>query len=90
MLGGRLVPGAVGPGAFLVYENGTGERLGLFAQRSLPDFTSQGTAIVALGDDQSAMTWSNGSLSYVVTGRQTVDWMSRNGEAIRTIVAATR
>lgn len=82
LLGGRLVPGAGSPGALFVYEDGGGERLSVFVQRAtLP------VAAVSLGSAAeqglSTMSWSSGSITYVITVGHNLDWLSRNGEDLR-------
>lgn len=82
LLGGRLVPGVGGPAALFVYENATGVRLSLFVDKAGHSSPSP-LAFRASGGDTAAMTWGDGVLDYVVTVRNSLDWLSRNGMALK-------
>ncbi len=82
LLGGRVVPGPDGPAAFYVYQNSGGERLGLLASRA-PSYGLRVMPLGAAGTEGSAMTWGTGQLGFVIAVPRSLDWLSRNGEALR-------
>ena len=86
LLGGRIVPGVSGPAALFVYENTLGDRLSVYvdrAGRSSPNAVTFRPS----GGDAVAMTWGDGVLDYVVTVRNSLDWLSRNGMALKELIA---
>ena len=88
LLGGRLVPGEVGPSAFYVYENEAGDRMGLYVARntSAPSTT---LALDPLLGSGAAMSWVSEQTGYVITVDKPLDWLSRNAETLRARVMRT-
>ena len=63
--GGRITPGELGPAAFLLYESGAGERVGLFVARIVSDET---LAPVYREDRATGtLTWTSGGAGFVLT-----------------------
>ena len=65
LVGGRLLPGPVGPASFLMYESASGERFTLYASRA-----KTGTAQMryTATETSGAMYWSEDGVSYVLSG----------------------
>lgn len=66
LLGGRLLPGAAGPAAQFMYENGAGARLALYmsttSQREIPmQFLREG--------DRRTFSWANDHMGYALSGQ---------------------
>jgi anti-sigma factor RsiW len=65
LVGGRLLPGPMGPASFLMYESPSGERYTLYASRS-----KSGTAQMryTAAENSGAMYWSEDDVGYVLSG----------------------
>lgn len=87
LLGGRIVPGRLGPAAFLVYADGT-ERLGVYIARGAD--AGADTVVTSEGDATrtSVATWGDEAFSYALTSSRTPDWLDRNAEALRGGIAS--
>lgn len=86
LLGGRLTPGEAGPAAFLVYDDGTGQRLGLYVDHaSEPARTGAVAAPVPGG---STLSWASGTAAYVVTAEKDEAWMTWNAAALKAKIDA--
>jgi anti-sigma factor RsiW len=81
LIGGRVVPGELGPAAFLVYGNGV-ERLGLYIARTnapqADEFTTSG------GNDAAGTVgyWIDEPFGYALTTSRGTNWMERNGPTL--------
>jgi anti-sigma factor RsiW len=65
LLGGRLLPGPIGPAALFMYENPTGERYTIYCSRSKAPRTA--LRYSATGD-VAAVQWVESDIGYVVSG----------------------
>ena len=65
LLGGRLLPGPIGPAALFMYESPTGERFTLYCSRSK---TPRTALRYQSGGDVAAMHWVESEIGYVVSG----------------------
>ncbi|HEX7932675.1 MAG TPA: anti-sigma factor [Paraburkholderia sp.] len=66
LLGGRLLPGADGPAAQFMYEDGTGARLALYVSPA----PQREMAIRLLREgDRRTFSWANDRMGYAVSGR---------------------
>lgn len=81
LLGGRYVPVAETPGVLFIYEDRAGDRLALLAGRATSSRLPP--VLQARPAGLSTMTWSDGTLAYAITAGRSVDWLARNGEALR-------
>ena len=65
LVGGRLLPGPTGPASFLMYEGSSGERFTIYTARA-----AAGPAEMryTARDNDSAMSWAERGVGYVVTG----------------------
>jgi anti-sigma factor RsiW len=65
LLGGRLLPGAIGPAALFMYESPTGERYTLYCSKS----AAPRTALRYLAaENVAAVQWIESDIGYVVSG----------------------
>ena len=65
LLGGRLLPGPIGPAALFMYEGPTGERFTIYCSRSKKARTA---LRYQSGGDVAAMHWVESEIGYVVSG----------------------
>jgi anti-sigma factor RsiW len=65
LLGGRLLPGPIGPAALFMYENPSGERFTIYCSRSKKARTA---LRYQTGGDVGAMHWVESEIGYVVSG----------------------
>jgi anti-sigma factor RsiW len=65
LLGGRLLPGVVGPAAFFMYESGSGERVTIYVSKTTEPRTSFRYKI---SDNFGALRWSEAGYGWVVSG----------------------
>ena len=86
LVGGRIVPGAHGPAAFLVYNDGT-DRLGLYLSRA-PASGEFGVGTVGGAVPVGVETWDDGQFGYALTSDRGALWLERNAEPLRTEVSA--
>jgi anti-sigma factor RsiW len=63
LVGGRLLPGAVGPASFLMYESASGERFTIYTVKSAAEATQMRYA--AQGRE-SSLFWADDGVAYVV------------------------
>jgi len=66
LVGGRLITGHDGPGALLMYENASGERLTLFICHE--EDASETAFRFATTDDVNVFYWVDGPLGYALSG----------------------
>ncbi|WP_420992800.1 anti-sigma factor family protein [Cupriavidus sp. 30B13] len=66
LMGGRLLPGATGPAAQLMYENRAGERLTVYIA---PASSPQDSFRVLRQDGRSTFYWTAGGTGYAVSGQ---------------------
>jgi anti-sigma factor RsiW len=65
LLGGRLLPGPIGPAALFMYESPTGERYTLYCSKS----TAPRTALrYQPANGVAAIQWTENDIGYVVSG----------------------
>lgn len=86
LVGGRIVPGAHGPAAFLVYNDGA-DRLGLYLSRA-PRSGDGGIGTVGAAMPVGVATWNDGPFGYALTSDRGALWLQRNAEALRSEVNA--
>jgi anti-sigma factor RsiW len=65
LLGGRLLPGPLGPAALFMYESPGGERFTLYASRTKAPRTAMR---YHAGGDSAAVQWVESAIAYVVSG----------------------
>jgi anti-sigma factor RsiW len=65
LVGGRLLPGPVGPASFLMYESPTGERYTLYTSRGK---TETAQMRYTATENSGAMYWSEDGVGYVLSG----------------------
>jgi anti-sigma factor RsiW len=65
LLGGRLLPGPIGPAALFMYEDPTGERFSLYCSKSKILRTALRYQV---GGEVAAMHWVESEIGYVVSG----------------------
>jgi anti-sigma factor RsiW len=74
LLGGRLLPGATGPAAQFMYEDGAGARLALYVgpapQREMP------IRLLREGDRRT-FSWANDHMSYALSGQMAEDQLRK-------------
>ena len=81
LLGGRVLPGQLGPAAFLVYGDGV-ERLGLYVARTNAARTD-GYAIYDDGPDRPCVAyWVAEPVGFALTSGRGGSWFSRNAAAL--------
>ena len=88
LLGGRLVPGDLGPAAFFVYENSAAERMGLYMARTTVAPRHDLSFDVMAGG--GAMSWVSGPLGIVLTVGKDPDWLSRNADDLKRRIEAVQ
>jgi anti-sigma factor RsiW len=81
LLGGRLAPGDFGPGACFVYENQTGERMGLYIART--GAAPKAGLTYEATPEETSVGWISGPVGIVLSSSKDVTWMSQNIEALR-------
>ena len=77
LLGGRLLPGPIGPAALFMYEGPTGERFTFYSSKSKAARTGlryQG------GGEVAAMHWVEGQIGFVVSGPADREQLARIAE----------
>lgn len=65
LLGGRLLPGVIGPAALFMYESGNGERVTIYCSKLGEDRTP---LIYKEGGNVASVQWIEGGYAYVVSG----------------------
>jgi anti-sigma factor RsiW len=65
LLGGRLLPGPIGPAALFMYENPGGERYTLYCSKSIAPRTA---LRYQPADGVAAVQWIENDIGYVVSG----------------------
>jgi anti-sigma factor RsiW len=65
LLGGRLLPGVVGPAALFMYESGSGERVTIYVSKTNEPRTSFRYKV---SDKFGALRWSEAGFGWVVSG----------------------
>jgi anti-sigma factor RsiW len=81
LLGGRLAPGDFGPGAYFVYENQAGDRMGLYIARTGAAPKAGLTYEATPG--ATSVSWISGPVGIVLSTGKDVTWMSQNIEMLR-------
>ncbi|WP_131115995.1 anti-sigma factor [Lichenihabitans psoromatis] len=81
LLGGRLAPGDLGPGAYFVFENEAGERLGFYVART--DAAPKTSMIVTAGNGESSAAWIEGPIGLVLSVNKDSAWLSKNIDWLR-------
>jgi anti-sigma factor RsiW len=79
LLGGRLLPGPIGPAALFMYETPAGERFTLYASRSKAPRTALRYQV---GGDTAAMHWVESDFGYVVSGPAERDRLARIAQTV--------
>jgi anti-sigma factor RsiW len=65
LLGGRLLPGPIGPAALFMYESPTGERITVYCSKSK---THRQALRYQVGGEVAAMRWVESDIGFVVSG----------------------
>ncbi len=65
LLGGRLLPGIIGPAALFMYESGSGERITIYVSRTNESRTSFRYKVA---ESFGALRWSEGGYGWVISG----------------------
>jgi anti-sigma factor RsiW len=65
LVGGRLLPGPIGPAAFFMYESASGERFTVYSSRAATDTTQMR---YASENNDGALFWADRGVGYVVSG----------------------
>jgi anti-sigma factor RsiW len=65
LLGGRLLPGPIGPAALFMYESPSGERITVYCSKSK---VHRQALRYQVGGDVAAMRWVEGDIGFVVSG----------------------
>jgi anti-sigma factor RsiW len=79
LLGGRLLPGPIGPAALFMYEGPTGERYTIYCSRE----KEQRTALrYNVADQIAAVHWVEGEIGYVVSGPADRDRLLRIAQTV--------
>lgn len=81
LLGGRLVPGDLGPGAFYVYEGAMNERMGLYIART--SAAAKPGYVLESVPGGSAVSWISGPVGYVLIVDRQGDWLGRNAAFLK-------
>ena len=76
--GGRVAPGDLGPGALLVYENDSGDRLSLYIGRTA---SPTGDTAYDLTPD-GVLMWTDGAMGYGVATSKPADWLSSHAREL--------
>ena len=79
LLGGRLLPGPIGPAALFMYESPTGERYTLYCSRERQPRTALRYNVT---DQIAAVHWVEGEIGYVVSGPADRERMLRISQTI--------
>lgn len=87
LLGGRILPGEVGPAAFLVYGNGV-ERLGLYMGRTNMHQSDSYRVYDNGAGLASVAYWVDEPIGYALTTSRGSTWLSKNGQALYQSVRA--
>ncbi len=74
LLGGRLLPGPIGPAAMFMYEGPTGERFTIYCSRSKKARTA---LRYQSGGEVAAMHWVESEIGYVVSGPDDRDRLAK-------------
>jgi anti-sigma factor RsiW len=74
LLGGRLLPGPLGPAALFMYESPNGERFTFYASRMK---APRSALRYQVGGDSAAMHWVESDFGYVVSGPADRDRLAR-------------
>ena len=74
LLGGRLLPGPIGPAALFMYEGPTGERFTIYCSKSKKARTA---LRYQSGGDVAAMHWVESEIGYVVSGPDDRDRLAK-------------
>jgi len=74
LLGGRLLPGPIGPAAFFMYESPSGERFTIYCSRSKKARTA---LRYQSGGEVAAMHWVESEIGYVVSGPNDRDRLAK-------------
>jgi anti-sigma factor RsiW len=77
LLGGRLLPGPLGPAALFMYESPSGERFTFYASRTRAPRTALRYQV---GGDSAAMHWVESEFGYVVAGPADRERLARIAE----------
>ena len=85
-LGGRLAPGDIGPGAFLVYENDVGDRMGLYIART--GATPRTTAQISSMPGGATLSWVSGPVGFVLMVGKDEEWLARGTDRLRARIQA--
>ena len=87
LLGGRVLPGELGPAAFLIYGNGV-ERLGLYVART-NTAQSESYSVYDNGAGLASVAyWVDEPVGYALTTSRDSSWLERNGAALYQSVRA--
>ena len=81
LLGGRVLPGELGPAAFLLYGNGV-ERLGLYIARTNTHQSDAYTIYDNGAGLASVAYWTDEPVGYALTTSRDPSWLDRNGPAL--------
>jgi anti-sigma factor RsiW len=79
LLGGRLLPGPIGPAALFMYETPSGERFTLYCSRSQSPHTA--LRYLASGDI-AAMRWVEGQVGFVMSGPADRDRLAKIAQSV--------
>lgn len=75
LMGGRITPGELGPAAFLLFDGGVNDRIGLFIARTVSD---EATAPVYREDRATGtLTWAKNATVYALTANGDQDRLMR-------------
>ena len=78
LVGGRLLPGPIGPAAFLMYESASGERFTIYCTRA--NATDTALRFNTFGP-VGAFSWVDGNFIYVVSGQSDRGTLQKIAEA---------
>ena len=81
LIGGRVLPGEVGPAAFLVYGNGV-ERLGLYMARTNGHQSDRYTVYDNGAGLASVAYWVDEPVGYALTTSRDAAWLDRNAASL--------
>jgi anti-sigma factor RsiW len=79
LLGGRLLPGPIGPAALFMYESPSGERFTIYCSRSKKARTA---LRYQSGGDVGAVHWVESEIGYVVSGPDDRDRLARIAQTV--------
>ena len=77
LLGGRLLPGPIGPAALFMYEGPGGERFTVYSSRAKSPRSAQR---YKSGGEVAAVRWVEGDIGFVVSGPADRDRLMRIAE----------